>query len=102
MKCLVRENQIKLQHLNCDPFWDAEGWQQPLVERNSKLILLRTSSITGHSDPWIINLIKNFSLVAKVIADTLKACKLDTLSQMRMGLAGVPEESSIFKLGKLH
>lgn len=53
-----------------------------MVERNSKSILLRTSSITGHSDPWIINLIKNFSLVAKVKADTLKACKLDMLSQI--------------------
>lgn len=72
-----------------------------MVERNSKLILLRTSSITGHSDPWIINLIKNFSLVAKVIADTLKVCKLDMLSQMPMGLAGVSEENSISKLGKL-
>lgn len=39
--------------------------------------------------------------MAKVIADTLKACKLDVLSQMPMGLAGVPEENSISKLGKL-
>lgn len=39
--------------------------------------------------------------MAEIIADTPKVCKLDMLSQIWMGLAGIPEESSIFKLGKL-
>lgn len=72
-----------------------------MVERNSKLILLRTSSITDHSDPWIINLIKKFSLMAEVIASTPKVCKLDILSPIWMGLAGIPEENSVLILGKL-
>lgn len=82
LKCLVREKQIKPSCLNCHPVWDVVEWQQPLVERNSKLILLRTSSITDCSDPWFINLIKKFSLMAGVIANTLEVCELDMLSQI--------------------
>lgn len=39
--------------------------------------------------------------MAEVIAGTPKVCKLDMLSQIWTGLAGIPEETSISKLGKL-
>lgn len=72
-----------------------------LAKENSKLILSRTSSITDHSDPRIINFIKKFSLMAEVIGGTPKVCKFDMLSQIWMALSGIPEENSVSRLGKL-
>lgn len=39
--------------------------------------------------------------MAEVIAGTPKLCEIDVLSQIWVGLAGIPEENSISKLGKL-